>query len=453
MGAFVTPADPAATGEYEIGVFAGGRDFSFYPDADVVVSAKFWPLNQEVGVLAGGVKQQEHIQFLGTITTSGTSTVVVTAVGMTGTPITVNPSHATGVQQVETLTVAGTVSSSGNATVICTAAGMTGSPITVSVAVLSGDTASDVGGKVRTALSAHSVIGGTFGAISGATTDVVWTKDNKEANDTTMNISIDNGTCAGLTPVLTSVNTTAGVASDGPVEIAESVRAALAANVNISNFFTITKIIVPGGAAGVTLTALNAAANDATMNFSIANNTCAGITEVTNSTNVRAGVAPNPFKSNLLEISAGFLNHQSSNPHSYWYCYQGWNQSGMDPDGVPLVEHIMLAIGLYNATPYTLTWGIDRNRYLHASDPLLGTPYYCNTFINLPPGGVAVAEGVNTATYYITDTYYAVPVAYYGERSGVTDRLNYLHVQCTNEYPGYGYSGYLEVVLIGRPIV
>jgi hypothetical protein len=121
------------------------------------------------------------------------------------------------VAQVETATVVGTigVAGAGNATVIVTAAGMTGSPKTVSVAVANNDTAAQVAGKIRTALAADANVGHAttgFFTVSGANENVVLTARTAAANDGTLNISIDNGTCTGLTAAPTSANTTAGVA-------------------------------------------------------------------------------------------------------------------------------------------------------------------------------------------------------------------------------------------------
>jgi hypothetical protein len=115
------------------------------------------------------------------------------------------------VHQVETATVVGSVTGGGNATVVVTAAGMLNSPKTVSVAVLNLDTASAVGGKIRTALGADADISNFF-TIGGSGAAVSLTHKNALANDTTLNISIDNGTCTGLTAAPTSANTTAGVA-------------------------------------------------------------------------------------------------------------------------------------------------------------------------------------------------------------------------------------------------
>jgi len=116
-----------------------------------------------------------------------------------------------GAAQVETATAAGTVSGSGNATVIVTAAGMSGSPITLSVAVLNGDTPSVWAQKVRDALAADSRITALF-AVSGSGASIVLTRTSKAANDATLNISLANGTSTGITTAGTSANTTAGSA-------------------------------------------------------------------------------------------------------------------------------------------------------------------------------------------------------------------------------------------------
>ena len=116
-------------------------------------------------------------------------------------------------QQVETATVVGTISTAGNATVIVTCTGMTGSPKTISVAVALSDDAAAVAGKIRTALAADSAVAALFN-VSGTGADVVLTRKVPAANITNLNISIDNGTCAGLTTAATSADTTAGVAYD-----------------------------------------------------------------------------------------------------------------------------------------------------------------------------------------------------------------------------------------------
>jgi hypothetical protein len=133
-------------------------------------------------------------------------------------------SHVVGVAQVETATAAGTITGSGNATVVFTSAAVTGSPVTVPVAVTNGDTAAQWAEKVRTALAANTDISDKF-TISGSTTSIVATRKSTTiatgfpvayaANDSTLNISLANGTCTGITTASTSANTTAGVATEG----------------------------------------------------------------------------------------------------------------------------------------------------------------------------------------------------------------------------------------------
>jgi len=120
-----------------------------------------------------------------------------------------------GTAQVETATVVGTITGSGNAEVIVTAAGMTGSPETLPVAVLIGDTASVVAGKMRTALALNANVSSFF-TVSGSGANIILTALDPAANDGTMNIATDNDTCTGLTAQPTSTNTTAGIA---PAEV------------------------------------------------------------------------------------------------------------------------------------------------------------------------------------------------------------------------------------------
>ena len=115
-----------------------------------------------------------------------------------------------GVNQVETATAAGTITASGNATVVVTGDDITGSPLTVSVAVLNTDTAATWAGKVRTALGAVTAITSLY-TVGGTTTAISLTRIVKRYNDSTLNISLANGTCTGITAAPTSVGTTAGI--------------------------------------------------------------------------------------------------------------------------------------------------------------------------------------------------------------------------------------------------
>lgn len=108
--------------------------------------------------------------------------------------------------QIDTATVVGIITTSGNATVVVTAAGVTGSPKTVSVPVSLGDNAAQVAAKITTALKADSVIN-AFLFISNTDATVAISPQSATANDSTLNLSVDNGTCAGLTATPTSDNT------------------------------------------------------------------------------------------------------------------------------------------------------------------------------------------------------------------------------------------------------
>ena len=128
------------------------------------------------------------------------------------TGITISNRTDGGVCQVETATIVGTITGDGNASVILTAAGMTGSPITTAVAVLTDDTPTQSAAKMATALNLDTDITDLFNvASSGA--DLIVTRLVPAANDATLNIAYDNDTCTGLTGDATSADTTAGSAT------------------------------------------------------------------------------------------------------------------------------------------------------------------------------------------------------------------------------------------------
>lgn len=139
---------------------------------------------------------------------SGVVNIVRTATGAGSETI----SKTSGTLQVETATAVGTITGNGNATVITTAVGVTGTPVTTSVAVLNGDTASVWAGKVRTALGLDANITAVY-TVGGSGVTISLTRITAAANDGTLNISLDNGTCTGITTAATSANSTAGVAS------------------------------------------------------------------------------------------------------------------------------------------------------------------------------------------------------------------------------------------------
>jgi hypothetical protein len=264
-------------------------------NAEVVVTANGMtgsPKTVNVAV-DNGAAQVETATVVGTITTDGNAAVTVTANGMTGSPKIVQVAVQSGVAQVETATVVGTIepAGAGDVEVIVTAAGMTGSPKTVAVAVANDDTASDVAGKIRAALTADADVGHVttgFFTVSGSGADVVLTAKTKATNDATLNVSIDNDTSAGLTAAPTSANTTAGVAPDNADAVAGKIRTALGLDAAITALFDVS-----GATDKVILTRKAPfAANDATLNIATDNGTCAGLTAAPSSANTTAGVAP-----------------------------------------------------------------------------------------------------------------------------------------------------------------
>jgi hypothetical protein len=176
--------------------------------------------NNETISLTGATK---IVSFDAVIAGSGSDLVIdVSDLDATG-----STAWTAGTAQRETATAAGTISGSGNAEVIVTASGMTGSPKTIAVAVLASDTAATWAGKVRAALAADAAVSELF-AVSGTTTAIILTRKPTKsytvngttvnlyaANDGTLNIALNNGTCTGITPAASSANTTAGVLTVG----------------------------------------------------------------------------------------------------------------------------------------------------------------------------------------------------------------------------------------------
>ena len=127
--------------------------------------------------------------------------------------ITISNVADSGTCQVETATVVGTITGNGNATVILTATGMTGTPITKNVAVVSPDTPSQVAVKIAAALNGDANITARFNIVTD-TSNIIITRLVAEANDPDLNLSVENGSCTGLTNDTSSTDTLAGSATD-----------------------------------------------------------------------------------------------------------------------------------------------------------------------------------------------------------------------------------------------
>jgi hypothetical protein len=270
--------------------------------------------------------QVEAATVAGTITSGTRQVETATAAG----------TITSGTKQVETATVVGTITAAGNAKVVVTGALVGDSPKEILVDVALSDNASAIAGKIRSALNIAPIT--THYTVGGSGADITLTAKVEAANDATLNISIENGTCEGITDDTSSANTTAGVSpgtmagtitagtkqvetatvvgtvtGDGDASVvvtsaivtgspltvavpvlntdtasvvAGKIRAALTANPHIA-----TKFTVGGATDKVILTALEAAANDTSLNISIDNGTCTGLTTAASSANTTAGVA------------------------------------------------------------------------------------------------------------------------------------------------------------------
>jgi hypothetical protein len=121
--------------------------------------------------------------------------------------------------QVETAVAVGTATVNGNITVTIIDAILAGSPLAVVVDILAGDAPADWATKVRTHLNAVGAITTVF-TVGGAGANITLTRIVAAANDTSLNIAIADTGTTGITPVVTSTNTTAGVLDSVVVQAA-----------------------------------------------------------------------------------------------------------------------------------------------------------------------------------------------------------------------------------------
>lgn len=259
-------------------------------------------------------------------------------------------------------TTAGALGGSGLAKAVVTAAGLTGSPLTVRFAVTQGDTAALWAAKARAALAANAAIAALFD-VSGSTTAVVLTKKIGGANDGTLNIALDNDTSTGITTAATSANTTAGVAGGGgtaavvvtsadltgsPITLAvpvlEGDTAAIVAGKIRDYLNTVDAIVgsrpnraatakftVGGSGATVSLERTIAKANDSSLNISVDNGTCTGLTTAGTSANTTAGAAA-AISSTAAQVATAIAANQDANA-----LVSTANHSGNDGTGIVTV--------------------------------------------------------------------------------------------------------------------
>jgi len=123
---------------------------------------------------------------------------------------TVPTNGALGTAQVETQTAVGSISSSGDLQ-ITVGSSLLGAPVVLNVPVLSGDSTTEWTAKVAAAIEANASLAALF-LVDNLGAVLTLTARTPAANDTFLNVAYENGTAAGITEDLLSVNTTAGVA-------------------------------------------------------------------------------------------------------------------------------------------------------------------------------------------------------------------------------------------------
>lgn len=137
------------------------------------------------------------------------------------------------------------------------------------------------GSTPATAISQLQAGGGGGGTQQVETATVVGTVGSSGAGN--VDVTVTSAVLTG-SPLTISV----AVANNDTASIAAGkFRAALSANAAISAVFTVS-----GTTTAVVLTAIDAAANDATLNIAYANDTASGLTDQPTSANTTAGVAP-----------------------------------------------------------------------------------------------------------------------------------------------------------------
>lgn len=175
------------------------------------------------GNVAGidGVVKIHGTNFAGEVITeeiqaNGTTAVDGALAFKTVTKIDLPVQNHTPVAQVETATAAGTVTTAGNASVTVKSALFEADEV-VAVPVALDDNAAAIALAIRTALAANETIAEHY-TVSGDSTAVILTAKVPAANDSSLNIAIDDGSgdgaSEGVTTAATSANTTAGVPYD-----------------------------------------------------------------------------------------------------------------------------------------------------------------------------------------------------------------------------------------------
>jgi hypothetical protein len=178
---------------------------------------------QEIGGrrrLASGKNIRVHVVNTGTITNSTNATIAATsgygtsAVEAHTANKDITFSEVKGVAQVETATVVAASGATANGTLpVTVTSALFTAPAVVNVALTTTeDTAAKVATAIRAALTANTTIASHF-TVGGSSAAVALTAKVNRADDSTLNIAW-TAAVAGVGAVVTSTNTTAGVAAE-----------------------------------------------------------------------------------------------------------------------------------------------------------------------------------------------------------------------------------------------
>ena len=203
-------------------------------------------------------------------------------------------------------------------------------------------------------------------------------------------------TASGMTnspktiPVAVLITDTASI-------VAGKMRVVLAADTDVSAFFNVS-----GAGANIVLTAIDAAANDATMNIATDNDTCTGLTAEPTSANTTAGNAPATIDGIPRSLEFDFVAGDLVPEVAYIDDYP-------PPAGTNAVrlENVMVVLGCYG----------DSTASVSASDPgTVGAVSLPNFYESYPPTFlVYFPESIVDVLSRPTDSY-----AYVGHKNSIT---------------------------------
>src|ERR1041384_6064211 len=203
-------------------------------------------------------------------------------------------------------------------------------------------------------------------------------------------------TASGMTNSPKTIPVAVLITDKAPI-VAGKMRVVLAADTDVSAFFNVS-----GAGANIVLTAIDAAANDATMNIATDNDTCTGLTAEPTSANTTAGNAPATIDGIPRSLEFDFVAADLVPEVAYI-------DDSPPPAGTNAVrlENVMVVLGCYG----------DSTASVSASDPgTVGAVSLPNFYESYPPTFlVYFPESIVDVLSRPTDSY-----AYVGHKNSIT---------------------------------